>query len=135
MLTILVQSHDLNGNVPRQWILLKMAQDRPAQHVGQEDIQRDRGGIVFARQFQRFGAACRNQYFEAVIVGQIHHRPQVIGIIFHDQQDRIFGFQIIAIVLRSLERRIRNRKEVPVLPTVCDRPGSSRDVVAASTNF
>ena len=42
MLAVFVQGHDLDGDVPGQRILLELAQHRPAQHVGQENIQRHR---------------------------------------------------------------------------------------------
>ena len=53
MLAIFVQGDDLNRNVPRRRVLLQLAEHRPAQHIGQEDIQRDGGGLELLRQFQR----------------------------------------------------------------------------------
>ena len=41
VLTVLVQGHDLHRDVPRQRVLLQLAQHRPAQHVGQEHVERD----------------------------------------------------------------------------------------------
>ena len=45
---VLVQREHLHRNVAGCRILLQLVQDRPAQHVGQEHVQRDRGRMVFA---------------------------------------------------------------------------------------
>ena len=45
VLPILVQRHDLHGNVPRVRVLLQLAQHGPAQHVGQEHVERYRGRL------------------------------------------------------------------------------------------
>ena len=57
MVPILIERQHLHGNMTRRGILLQMIEHRPAQHVGQEDIQRDRRRMEFAGQRQRFRAA------------------------------------------------------------------------------
>ena len=57
VLPVLVQRHDLHRNVPRQRILLELVEHRPAQHVRQEHVERDRRRLELARQRERFGAA------------------------------------------------------------------------------
>ncbi len=71
VLAILIESNDLHRDVARRGVLLELAQHAPAQHVGQENIERDGGGLVFARQRQRLGAPMRHQRLEARTARQI----------------------------------------------------------------
>ena len=59
VLAILVQRDDLNRDMPGQRIVLELAQHRPAEHVGQEDVERDGGRLELLGKIQRFGAARR----------------------------------------------------------------------------
>ena len=56
VLALLLDGDDLHGDVARRGVALELAQHRPAEHVGQEDVEGDRGRRVPARQGQRFGA-------------------------------------------------------------------------------
>ena len=71
VLPVLVQRHDLHRDVPRVGVLLQLAEHRPAEHVGQEDVERDGRRLELARQRQRLGAAHRHQHLEALVVGQV----------------------------------------------------------------
>ena len=53
---IVVEGEHLHRNVAGARILLEVVEDGPAEHVGQEDVEGDGGGIVFTGQGQRFGA-------------------------------------------------------------------------------
>ena len=53
MLPLFFERNDLHRNMAGRRIELEVVQDRPAQHVRQENVERDRGGTVFARQIQR----------------------------------------------------------------------------------
>ena len=58
MMPVFIQGEHLHRNVPRAGILLQMVQHRPAQHVGQEDIERNGRGMKFVseRRALRFRA-------------------------------------------------------------------------------
>ena len=86
VLAVLVQRDDLHRDVPRRRVLLQLAEHRPAQHVGQEHVERDRRRPVLAGQRQRLGAAHRHQHLEALVVGEIDHHAGVVGIVLDDQQ-------------------------------------------------
>ena len=45
VMPVLIERQHLHGNVARPRILLEMIQDRPSEHVGQENIERDRGRV------------------------------------------------------------------------------------------
>ena len=53
---VLIEREHLHGNVARAGVLLEMIQHRPAQHVGQENVERNRRGMILVRQRQRLGA-------------------------------------------------------------------------------
>src|SRR4030095_16911811 len=46
VLTFLLERDDLHRDMPRQRIELQVVEDGPAQHVGQEDIERNRRGKI-----------------------------------------------------------------------------------------
>ena len=89
VLAVLVQRDDLHRDVPRRRILLELAEHRPAEHVGQEHVERDRGRLIFARQRQRIGAAHRDQHLQPVVVRQIDQDARIVRIVLDDQQHRI----------------------------------------------
>ena len=64
VLAILVQRDDLDRDVPRVGVLLQLAQHRPAEHVGQEHVERHGHRLELPRQRQRLGAAHRHQHLE-----------------------------------------------------------------------
>ncbi len=88
VLAILVERDHLHGNVPRQRILLQLAEHAPAEHVGQEDVERHGIGIELRRQRQRLGAALRDQHLEAVVVRQVHDDARVVRVVLDDQAAR-----------------------------------------------
>src|SRR5580658_7867394 len=49
VLPILIERQHLDGNVPRTGILLQVIENRPPEHVGKEDIQRNRRRMELAR--------------------------------------------------------------------------------------
>ena len=117
MLPIFIQSDDLHGNMAGCRVLLELAQHRPAQHVRQEHIQRDRGGLILARQRQSVGAALGDQHLEAVVVRQVHQHAGVVRIVLHDQQHRVVRLQVVAVVRQSA------RSAAPPAHGVCDGIG------------
>ena len=107
VLAIFVQRDDLHRNVPGQRILLELAQHGPAQHVGQEHVERHGGGLVLLCELERVGAAHRDQHFEALLARQVQHDPGIVRIVFHHQQDRIAGPDLEAVVGNLLDRAFR----------------------------
>ena len=57
VMPVFIERHDLHGNVASRRILLELAQDRPSEHVGQEDVERNGRRMVLARECERIGAA------------------------------------------------------------------------------
>ena len=45
VLAVLVERDDLHRNMPRQRVLLELAEHGPAEHVGQEHVEGDRGRL------------------------------------------------------------------------------------------
>ena len=70
-------------------ILLQMIEHRPAQHVGQEYVQRYGRGMEFTSQRKRFRAARRHQNLEPFVVRQIAQDARIVRIVFHDQQNGV----------------------------------------------
>ena len=66
-MSVVVESQDLNRNMPGERVVLQLAQDGPAEHVGQMNVERDRGRIVIRRQRQRIDASLADDAFEAGI--------------------------------------------------------------------
>jgi hypothetical protein len=85
VLAILVEREYLNRNVPRHRVLLELAQNGPAEHVGQEHIERNRGRSVFTGERERIGASGRDQDLQSSIVGEIRKYPSVMRIVLDDQ--------------------------------------------------
>lgn len=88
MLPVLIKRDHLHRNVPRGRVLLELAQDRPAQHIRQEHVQRYRRRAVFLRQRQGIRTAHRHQPLEALSAGQIDQEARVVRIVLDDEQDR-----------------------------------------------
>ena len=108
MMAVLVQGKHLHWNVPSRRILLQVVEHRPAQHVGQEDVQRNRGGMELAGQGESFRAAQGYKNFESLVARQITEHAGVVRIVFDDQQNSIVGLQIVAIVQNLLDRMFRH---------------------------
>jgi len=54
MLAVFVQRDDLDRDVPRQRIVLELAEHGPTQHVRQEHVERYRGGLELLGEIERF---------------------------------------------------------------------------------
>ena len=96
VLPVLVQRDDLHRDVPRRRVLLELAEHGPAQHVGQEDVERHGGRPVLARQRQRLGAARRDQHLEAVVAREVDQDAGVMRIVLDDQQDVVARLDDVA---------------------------------------
>ena len=78
----------------------------PAEHVGQENVERDRGRAVVAREHQRVRAAHSDEDLETLIVGEVGHHARVVRIVLDDQQDRIVGFDPVPVVGQLIRGRL-----------------------------
>ena len=103
MLPVLVERDDLHGYVPRQRIMLELAQHGPAEHVGQEHVERDRRRLELLCQIQRLGAAICDQHLEALVAREIDQHPRVMRIVLDDQEDGISRLEIEPVVRQLLD--------------------------------
>ena len=103
VLAVLVERDDLDRNVPRQRIVLELAQHGPAQHVRQEHVERDRRRLELLGEIQRLGAARRDQHLEALVASQIDQHPRIMRIVLDDQQDGVSRFEIEPVVRQLLD--------------------------------
>jgi hypothetical protein len=106
VLAILVEAHDLNGDVTCLGILLELTQDRPSEHVRQEEIQRHGGWFELPGQRERFDATRGHQHLQALVVSQIHQNACVVRVVLDDQDRRISRLHVVAIVEHDLHRTL-----------------------------
>ena len=114
VLAVLVERDDLHRNMPRCRILLQLAQHGPAQHVRQEDIERDGGRLIFAGKRQRLAAAHRDQRLEPLIMRQIRQDAGVMRVVFDDQQRRVVRRRSSGDRPASIDWRLREPRSAAV---------------------
>ena len=110
MLAVLVERDDLHRDVPRQRIVLELAQHGPAEHVRQEHVERDRGRLVLLGELERLGAARGDQHLEALVAGEIDQDARIMRIVLDDQQDGVAGFEIEPVVRQLLDDALLRRR-------------------------
>ena len=98
VLAILVERDDLHRNVPGQRILLELAQHGPAEHVGQEHVERHGSRLELLGEFKRIDAAHRDQHLEAAVAREIHDDAGVVRVVLDDQQDAVAGNDVQPVV-------------------------------------
>ena len=106
VLPVFVQRQHLHRDVPRGRVLLQMAEHGPAQHIGQEHVQRYGRRVVLAGQGERLRAAHGHEDLEPLVAGQITHDAGIVRIVFDDQQDGVVGLQVVAVVRDLLDRAL-----------------------------
>ena len=104
---VFIERDDLHGNVARQRVLLELTQYAPAQHVGKEDVERDCARLVLLGEFKRIGAAHCYQHFKSLVARQIDQNAAVVGVVLHDQQDRIARLNFVPVVRNLLDSALR----------------------------
>ena len=114
VLALLFDGEHLHGDVPRGRIVLELVEHGPAQHVGQEHIERDGVGLVLARQRQRIGAVLRDQHLEALAVRGLEQHPRVARLVLDDEHRAVALLDRLAIVLDALD--VRRRQHGPAAP-------------------
>ena len=98
MLPVFVQGHDLNGDVADEGVVLQLAEHVPAQHIGQENIERDGSRPIFERELQSIDAARGDKNLEARIMRKVDQHARIVGIVFNDQENRVPGNDVDTIV-------------------------------------
>ena len=116
MLAVFVERDDLHRNVPGQRIVLELAQHGPAQHVRQEHVERNRGRLELLGEFERLGAARRDQHLEALVASQIDQDPRIMRIVLDDQQDGVAGFKIEPVIGQLLDDTFLGRRPARPAP-------------------
>ena len=106
MLAVFVERDDLDRNVPRQRIVLELAQHGPAQHVRQEHVERNRRRLELLCQFQRFRAACCDQHLEALVAGEVDQHARIMRIVFDDQKNGVARLEIEPVVRQLLDHAL-----------------------------
>jgi len=102
-MAVFIESENLHGNVPGGGVLLEMVENRPAQHVGKENVERNGGGMELPRQSKSLGASRGDQHFEAFVARQVAQHAGIVRIVFDDQEHRVVRLQILAIVGNMLD--------------------------------
>ena len=142
---VFIARNHVHRNVARGRIVLQTIEDRPARHVGQRDIERDRAGIELAGQRQSRRTAQGYQCADAAVVRHVHQNAREGDIVFHNQQHRVARLDQVPVVVdlnivhhggRCLGRRGQDDVEAAALrrtapsagTTACQEPsvGSAR---------
>ena len=92
-----------------QGIELELAQDGPAEHVGQEYVERDGARLELLGEVDGIGAAHRGEDLEPFVAGEVHQDPGIVRIVLHDQQDVVAGLEIEAVVGDRYDGRVLHR--------------------------
>ena len=109
VLAILVERDDLHRNMPGQRVLLELAEHVPAQHVGQEHVERNRGRLVLLGEIERIVAAHRQQRLEAFVARQIDQDAGVVRIVLDDEQNGVAGLDFHPVVGDRLDGALGRR--------------------------
>ena len=113
VLAIFVERHDLHGYMARERVLFELTEHVPSQHVGQEDVERDRSRLILLGQIERVIAADRQQNLEALVARQIEKDPCIMRIVLDDEQDAVARLDFQPIVRESAPPRARPIQQVP----------------------
>jgi hypothetical protein len=108
-LAVLVHGQDLHRDVARLQRALELAQHVPAQHVGQEHVERHGDWLVLQREVESLGAACRHHGLQPGHMGRIDHDAGVVGVVLDDQKRAVAGLQLVAIVGILVDEMFRQR--------------------------
>ena len=103
VLAIFVERDDLHGDMAGKRILLELAEHIPAEHVGQEDVERDCGRLILLGEIERVVAAHGEQHLEALVAGEVEQDAGVMRIILDDEQDAVAGLDFQPVVGNLLD--------------------------------
>ena len=105
VLALLFDGADLHGDVAGFRVLLQLGQHGPAQHVGQEYVERNRRRLVLPRERERVRPAHCDQRLEAMVAREGEERSRVVRIVFGDEQHGIARLQVLTVVGNLLDAR------------------------------
>ena len=105
VLPLLFQGDDLDRYVTRDGIELELIEHRPAEHVGQEDIERDGGGLVLTGERKRRRSAGTDDALETLVPRQTEQDARVVHVVLDDQEDGVAIRDNVPIVLDRLFSR------------------------------
>ena len=121
VLALLFDRQHLNRDMPGCRIQLQIVEDRPAEHIRQEDVQRDGRWSILSGQAQRRLAAMRDDSLESFVARHSEQDTRVMRIVVDDEQDTVAFDNVIAIVGNQLfrlgdhrQRRLRRHRVVRV---------------------
>ena len=136
MLAVLVERDDLHRDVAGERILLELAQHRPAEHVGQEHVERHRGRLELLGEIERVDAAHRDQHLEAVVAREVHDDARVMRVVLDDQQDAVARLDLEPVVRDLLGRAFRPAARYSLLfSTRAGASGATRTASDGPTYF
>ena len=123
VLPLLFHREDLHRNVTRLRIALELVQDRPAEHVGQEHIERHGSRLVLTREREGIGAVLGDDALEAAVAREVEQHTRVMRIVLDDEQHQIARLQSLAIVGHLLRPRRRQHDRLIGSAPTSRRPG------------
>ena len=111
VLAVFVERDDLNRDMPGERVLLELAQHGPAQHVGQEYVERDRGRLILLGEVERIVAAHRQQRLEALVARQIDQDAGIVRIVLDNEENGVAGLDVQPVVGDRLDSAFRTDVE------------------------
>src|SRR4051812_76915 len=126
MLAVLIEADDLHRDMAGQRILLQMAQNRPAEHIGKKDVERHGCRLILPRELDRFISRRCNDGLEAAVACKIEEDAGVVRIVLDDEQYAVAGYDFAALIgngLDHLEREARRRSNGRRGPRLAERNG------------
>ena len=85
MLAVLIHSENLDREYAGWQDLALNGSRRPAEHVRQENIQRNGSGMILAGESEALRAAGGHQHLESLVTRQIDEDTGVVRIVFDDE--------------------------------------------------
>ena len=94
VLALLFQRDDLHRDVPRGRVELELVEHRPAEHVGQEDIERDGGGLELPGEREAHRALGGDDALEALVARQAEQDARIVRVVLDDEQHGVALFDV-----------------------------------------
>ena len=113
VLAFFFQGDDLHRDVARGRVELELVEHRPAEHVGQENIERDGRGVELPGEGKAQRALGGDDALEALVARQAQEDARVVRVVLDDEQDGVALLDGVAIVLDVLFARDGQDGESP----------------------
>ena len=92
---------------------LELVEHRPAEHVGEENIERDGHGMELPGERKAQRAFGGDDALEALVARQAQQDARVMRVVLDDEQDGVALLDVVAIVLDVLFARDWQDREHP----------------------